>query len=432
MSSANNEKIFFPDEQQKVIDPSQDTQSQLLKKLLHLQRDIAIAGLNIDRVMNLIVDRLLELFPTSGAVVEIVEGHEMVYRAASGGVASHLGMRLSMYSSFSGYCVITRKVQYCPDSELDNRVDREACRKVGVRSMIVVPLFNRGSPVGVLKILSPRVNAFSKEDIQVLEMITEVLSAAISYAAEFKEKTDALQKAIQIRDEFISIASHELKTPITSLKLRAEILAKRTALHEVYRPPGNAVDQLIETTTRQLNRITRLIDNMLDVSEITAGHLNYSYQTVEISELIESVSRSIIKKFKALDSKLIITVNSPIFVRADPRRLEQVFDNIMTNAFNYGSGKPIQIAVFRENNTAKILIKDQGIGIASENLERIFNRFERAVSVKNISGFGLELYLSRQIIESHQGRIWAESEIGKGSTFFIELPLIDSNENKDI
>lgn len=419
----NKAKICLFAEQQEDSKPTQDSQSNLLKKLLQLQRDIAIAGLNIDHVMNLIVDRLLDLFPTSGAVVELVEGEEMVYRAASGKLASHLGMRLSMYQSFSGYCVISKKAQYCPDSESDARVDREACRKVGVRSMIVVPLFNRENPVGVLKILSSKVNAFSREDMQILEMITEVLSAALSYAAEFKEKTNALQKAIQIRDEFISIASHELKTPITSLKLRAEIFAKRTAVNQVQIPMAVGVDKLIETTTRQLNRITRLIDNMLDVSKITTGSLNYTYQIVEISKLIENVALSIIKKFNFPSSNLTLNVTQPLLVKADPQRLEQVFDNIITNAFNYGNGNPIQITLLREAHNARVLIKDQGIGIASENLERIFNRFERAVSVKNMSGFGLELYLSRQIIESHQGRIWAESELGKGSTFYIELPL---------
>lgn len=157
-----------------------------LLEIIRTQTEIAKAGMDLGNVMALVAERTQQLTNAVGAVVEMAEGDDMVYRAASGSAASQLGLRIGREGSLSGLCVQERKILVCDDSEADERVDREACRKVGLRSMIVVPLNHLDSTVGVIKAVSPGVNAFKQTDVEVLGLLSELVAAAMFHAAQFE------------------------------------------------------------------------------------------------------------------------------------------------------------------------------------------------------------------------------------------------------
>ncbi len=241
---------------------------------------------------------------------------------------------------------------------------------------------------------------------------------------ERKRAETALKEAIRTRDEFISICSHELRTPVTSMRLQFQVAARQLERGDEEAISRKAIAKRIANSNRQLDRMTNLIEDMLDVSRIAAGKLHLKRETVDLGGLCEEVVERFQDHYSLLGLSLVFENPRPgTTVTVDPYRMEQVLSNLFTNAVKYGAGGPVRVSLEVEAGSVRLRVKDHGIGIAPENLERIFDRFERAVPSDNIGGLGLGLYISRQIVETHGGRIWAESETGRGSTFVVELPL---------
>lgn len=233
---------------------------------------------------------------------------------------------------------------------------------------------------------------------------------------------ESQQKALQQRDDFLSIASHELKTPITSLKLHVQMrqhLLNRGD-RSVYQPPK--VDSMIKQTGHLVERLSRLVDDMLDVSRIENGKLSLDREECDLQEIARDVLKTFQSQFEAVQSPVRLEVEKPAVGKWDRYRLEQVAANLFTNAIKYGAGRPVEILVSADPDIARLSVKDQGIGIAREDQHRVFERFERAVPNGQISGLGLGLFISRQIIEMHGGQVFVESEPGQGSKFTVELP----------
>ena len=162
--------------------------AERLSAIIATQHDIATAGHDFQAVMTLIAERTQKLTRASGAVIELAEHDELVYRVATGTASRHVGLRLGLTSSLSGQSVRRNEILRCDDAETDPRVDRLACRRVGLRSMVVVPLHHNGKAVGVLKVLSTRPSAFSDRDARALELMAGLISAALSNAAEFESR----------------------------------------------------------------------------------------------------------------------------------------------------------------------------------------------------------------------------------------------------
>jgi PAS domain S-box-containing protein len=236
---------------------------------------------------------------------------------------------------------------------------------------------------------------------------------------ERKREEDARRDAIRIRDEFLQVASHELKTPVTSLQLHLDTLA------QALRKSGVKDDRLsarVETATRQTTRLSRLIESLLDVSRISAGRLVLKLEEFDFVEMVSDV----VERFQveATRAGCAISVDAKTAVRGrwDRLRLEQVVSNVLSNAIKYGAGKPIQLEIRDGGERVRLSVSDQGIGIDEESLERIFGRFERAVSLHHFGGLGLGLFIARQIAEAHGGSIAVRSQLGEGATFTVMLP----------
>lgn len=251
----------------------------------------------------------------------------------------------------------------------------------------------------------------------------ELIKANASLEKRVEERTYELEKAVKARDEFLSIASHELKTPLTTLKLQNELrkheMAKTGAIHM----DAAKLDKMLKSNEKQLERLIRLVDDMLDVARITKGKFELELETVNLSTLVEDVLDRFRPQYEIHDILISTEIAPDIMVKADKFRLEQVVANFLTNAMKYGDSNPVTVEVLKKDQEALVKIIDQGIGLDEKHFARIFEQFERAVSPSLASGLGLGLYIASQIVKAHHGEIWVESEIGKGSTFGFKLKL---------
>ncbi len=239
---------------------------------------------------------------------------------------------------------------------------------------------------------------------------------------ELKKIQGELELAVAIRDEFMSIASHELKTPLTSLKLETQVRKRNLRKGDPLAFTMERLTKMFDADEKQLNQITHLIDDMLDITRISSGKLVLNLESFDLCELARDLVERSSEQLGAAGCPIKIDVCQSVVGHWDRFRIEQVVMNLLTNAMRYGRDKPILVQVNESKIGAQIVVRDQGMGIAKENHERIFQRFERAVSGSEISGLGLGLYIVRQILEAHHGSIRVESTLGQGSTFIVELP----------
>ncbi|HYO52195.1 MEDS domain-containing protein [Archangium sp.] len=238
----------------------------------------------------------------------------------------------------------------------------------------------------------------------------------------FRGAERKLERAIQARDEFLSVASHELNTPLTSLKLQVQSLSRALARGDGAALTQHKVSGIIERTDRQLRRLSRLVSDLLDVSRIHANKLTLDLEQVELRELVEDVVDRISGDFTHIGVRLDLVPGPQVVGRWDRSRLEQVVLNLLSNALKYGAGKPVRVEVTADGDQVHLSVKDQGVGLREEDRARIFERFERAISASEASGLGLGLYIAREIVQAHGGYISVESRLGKGSTFTVSLP----------
>ncbi|MEW5848813.1 MAG: sensor histidine kinase [Myxococcota bacterium] len=235
-------------------------------------------------------------------------------------------------------------------------------------------------------------------------------------AEQLSGKVRERDRALAIRDEFIAIAAHELRTPITPLKLRLQALMLLLRRHEREAPWAEQAQQGLAACERQLSRLTRLVDNLLDASQRESTQLKLSLEELDLAELVTEVAEAFPECQLALD------LERPLPGRWDRLHLERLLSNLIANAAKFGRGMPIDIRLRRVDTMARLAVRDRGIGIPPEDQARIFDRFEQAVSSFQYGGLGLGLYIARQVAEAHGGTIRVRSVRGEGSTFIVELP----------
>jgi signal transduction histidine kinase len=231
------------------------------------------------------------------------------------------------------------------------------------------------------------------------------------------------QQAIGARDEFLSVASHELRTPLTPLSLRIHDLLDRARSGRPLAQEPERVIARLESASRQVDRVVRLVSNLLDVTRIVGGRIVLEREETDLVSVVREVLERVEPEAQRANYRVQFDAAGPIVGRWDRLRIDQVVTNLVSNALKYGEGKPVEVAVWREGDRALVRVRDRGIGIAPEQLDRIFARFERAVSERAYGGLGLGLYIVRRFVEAHGGAVRVESRQGEGSTFTVELPL---------
>jgi PAS domain S-box-containing protein len=286
-------------------------------------------------------------------------------------------------------------------------------------SFIAVPLTARGNTFGVLSFFTSRSGRrYTAANLSFMEELARRVALSVENARLYREA----QEAIRLRDEFLSIASHELKTPLTPLSLKLHMLAR-----EVQKQPDSpfrrTVEDYVSLGSRQVKKLSELVSDLLDVARITGGRLRLEFEDVALSALIREVVARHEPHAARLGSTFQLELQEGVVGRWDRLRAEQVITNLVDNALKYGAGKPVRVHLHADGRQAHLSVKDEGIGIAPEHLSRIFGRFERAVSDRHYGGLGLGLYITRTIVEAMGGSIHVESVPGQGALFTVVLPL---------
>lgn len=278
---------------------------------------------------------------------------------------------------------------------------------------LAVPVVSpSGEIIGGLFFAHTQPGMFTEEHEKLLTGISSQAAVAIENAKLYEEvKTLNTRK-----DEFIGVAGHELRTPITTIKGYLQLLEDQT--------PEGLTKDFIEKALRQVNKLNRLITDLLDVTRIHAGKLDYTISPCSLIELVKECVETVrqIHTSHVIESRL---PDEDLIVLADSTKIEQVLINFLINAIKYSPGQnKIVVEVTGKSGQGVVSVRDMGMGIPEQHLNNIFNRYYRVSNSQHvIGGLGIGLYISKEIIDRHQGSIWVESEEGKGSTFYFALPL---------
>lgn len=297
---------------------------------------------------------------------------------------------------------------------------------VKLASLLVLPLRTRREMIGALVIAAndPE-RAMTDDKLPLAEVLAERAALAIENAKLYTEQVEARRKVedlSRLKDEFLSIASHELRTPVTSIKgytQLAKMLIKEGDL--------NTSEEYLDIALDQIDRMSRLILELLDVSRIETGRLEIRRENIAWSNFV----RDVVHRHHTAVSDRRFHVSVPDdgkIVTGDRDRLEQVLGNLLENAVKYSpDGSDVTVTVDDRADSLVTAVCDRGIGIPADELGQVFERFHRGrqVSSTNYGGLGLGLYITKQIIERHGGSIWVESKEGQGTTFYFSLPAAE-------
>jgi PAS domain S-box-containing protein len=287
----------------------------------------------------------------------------------------------------------------------EERYPRPDGSDVWVRNSVSRLCADGSTPIGVVSVV---------QDISEQHRAVDALRAS----------EQSLREALEARDEFLSIASHELRTPLTPLVIQLHLL--ETELEAQHKAEGGPdLHKRLRVIDRQIERLQRLIAELLDISRIIGGRLRLELEPVDLAEIVREVVAGLQEHGDAerAGSQIELELASGAVGRWDRMRLEQVVSQLLSNALKYGAGKPIHVQLVQADGDAELRVRDQGIGIAPQDQARIFGRFERAVSARHYGGLGLGLFIARQIAEALGGEIGVDSAPGRGASFRVRLPL---------
>lgn len=348
--------------------------------------------------------------PVNGHVEQIAVAHvdpEKVEKArelrrryppnpkASTGIAAVLQSgRSEMYPSISDEMLVASAVD-----EDHLRLMRE----IGMVSAMVVPMDARGRVFGALVLVSCHADRrFQDADLRMAEDLGRRMGMAIDNARLYREAVDA----VTLRDDFLAIAGHELRTPLTSALLQVQrAIAARNVTG-------------LDRAVRSIKRLSLLIDRLLQVSSVAARGIELRPEHVDLEAMLKEIVDRV-----APEKPVRLRVAERVVGYWDRAALEQVFTALIDNALKYGEERPVEVHVARADGEVTISVRDHGMGISQADQDRIFRRYERAVSVRNFGGFGLGLWLARENVAASGGKIRVWSEPGKGSEFVVELPI---------
>ncbi len=289
-------------------------------------------------------------------------------------------------------------------------------KKIGLKSYMGVPLIARGKTIGAITFSSIQDHRYyTKEDLQFTEELARRIALTIDNVRLFKEA----QEAITLRDDFISVASHELKTPVTSVKIFTQVLQKHADEN------GDKKASLsLEKMDKQINKLTELIYNLLNIAKIQTGRLEFNEKVFDFDQMVhEAVD---VMQHMTTKHTLQLQGITNKKIRGDEDRIGQVLSNLISNAIKYSpTSDKVIITLTTKKDSIGVSVQDFGIGMDREHLDKIFHRFYRVSSNtdKTFPGLGIGLYISNEIIKRHNGRLWAESKTGYGSTFYFTMPI---------
>lgn len=392
-----------------------------------IQQAIGGARGDLSTVMDAIVRETSVMPQANGVVVELRDGDQIYYAAASGTSAGMLGLRLPLSASLSGLCVLTGEPLYCSDSEQDPRVNLAACRRVGLRSMIVIPIPHQGQTVGVLKYHAPEPAAFDDNDMLMAHLLVGPISVGMSSVAEadaLRAQTE-LRAIVALKEQFVSTVSHELRTPVTSIAGSLGLLDSGA----VGALPDKAAS-LIGIANRNADRLKRLVNDLLDIDKLESGQLAMTIAPVDLCAMV----RDAVEQNRPFADKADVAItldqpDAPLEAMTDGDRLIQAVTNLISNAAKFSpAGSTVTVTLAATGPGATIRVLDEGPGVPPEFRARLFDRFAQAAATINrnpdLPGTGLGLSITRGIVQRLGGEVRLDESYTGGAAFEIALPLV--------
>jgi PAS domain S-box-containing protein len=294
--------------------------------------------------------------------------------------------------------------------------DQVLLGQIGMRSLLCVPISGRAGVDAVLMLASETNPHRYDHDDAVLA--SDLAGRAATGLENSRLLSEALE-SVRARDDFLAVAAHELRTPLTSLLLQIQILER--ALDRAQLDPAST-RRSIRAAETQARRLAALVDGLLDVARLASNRMTIRVEDVDLRQVLNELETALAADLEKAGCCLELSAPDHIFGRWDRMRIEQVLTNLLTNAMKFGAGHPIRVEVESTPANVRVSVRDHGIGISGEDQDRIFDRFERAVSSRHFGGLGLGLYISVQILRAHRGSLRVESTPGRGACFIIELP----------
>lgn len=400
--------------------------------LIAIQQAIATNGGGLPVALQAIVDEHSVMPQANGVVIELRDGDQLYYAAASGSSADMVGLRLPLNASLSGMSILTGQPLQCDDSETDSRVNRVACRRVGLRSMIVVPIPHQGRTVGVLKYHAPSVSAFDEEDMLVAHLLVGPIAVGFSRIAEDDavRAQSELQELVSLKQQFVSTVTHELRTPLTSIAGALGLLSSGAAGAV---PEG--VSALVDVAARNAARLKRLVDDLLDLDRMDSGQLDCRIAETDIGETLRDVVEQTMPFAAETGVKLRLDVpTTRVMAMTDADRLFQAVTNLLSNAAKFSpAGSSVDIALRIEGEKMLIRVSDHGPGIPAEFRARLFDRFSQSAHTEGLStlpGTGLGLAISNTIISRLGGQLLLDESYTGGAAFDIRLPMVATDSEQ--
>lgn len=259
-----------------------------------------------------------------------------------------------------------------------------------------------------------------KQQVEALERARREQEALLQ---QLQSTQSELEQAVRMRDDFMSIVAHEVRTPLNGLILETQLRKMHLARDNAAAFTLDKMHAMVDRDERQIKSLIRLIEDMLDVSRIRTGKLSIRPNRFDLTQLVSNLLQNFAQQIEAAETEVSFTASGPVEGHWDEFRIEQVVSNLLTNALRYGGRSPIQVRVYREGDEARVEVQDRGIGISEENQKRIFQQFERVSAKTVVAGLGLGLFISEQIVAAHGGSIVVESQINEGALFRVCLPI---------
>jgi signal transduction histidine kinase len=372
---------------------------------------------DLDGVMQVVRRTARELSGADGVTFVLREGNLVHYAEENAIGPLWKGRRFPAQACISGWAMIHRQTVVIEDIDVDDRIPHDAYAPTFVKSLAMIPI-RRDDPIGAIGAYWARRHRASPREIRLLEALAGSTAVALANAELLRQ----LRDAVRTRDEFICVASHELKTPLTPLQLQLETLDRGLERGQ----PVADTRRVVERLHRQVRRVARLVHNLLDVTAASNGTVQLDREELDLAALVQDVTATFEAELARAGQRLTVLAEAPVKGRWDRRRIEQVVANLLSNAMRFGDGKPVEVAVEvagEAGDRARITVRDQGRGISADDQRRLFERFARLGPAPDPrGGFGIGLWLARRIVEAHGGTIHLMSGAGAGSTFAVSLP----------
>jgi K+-sensing histidine kinase KdpD len=404
-------------------DRERDVRSAAMAQLV---LDIATAAAGeseLDHILLETLDRLSTVVPLTGGSIALVEGEELVIRAAVGPFAEEaLGQRLKRGSSRSWMVVETLEPYLSPDVKAAGLHFHGQQADDALHSWLAIPIVRRGQGIGLLEIDSTAPAAFDEADVELLTTVVRALAGPVELASRYADE----RRANALREAFIGVISHELRTPITTIYGLSKMLRQRIDTLST-----DVRNQAIEDVEAEADRLYRLVEDLLVLSRAERGRVEISSDPIVIGHVLRRAVDAEAARWPTRQFGL--DVDGPLaLVLGEETYIEQVLRNLMTNAAKYSaSGTAVHIAATTEDSEVVVRVLDEGMGISESDTTRLFDLFYRSPSAaRQAAGAGIGLFVCRQLVEAMGGRIWARNREEVGAEVGFALPVHSTDETE--